>query len=47
LMSEPTLLCDVLIIERTAEYLGVVPGKLRSSLANTKATAGFSSSDRA
>ena len=41
-MSESTQLCDVLTIERTAECLGVVPGKVRISLANMKATAGFS-----
>jgi hypothetical protein len=46
-MSESTQLCDVLTIERTAEYLGTVPGELRYSLANLKPAAGFSLRDRA
>jgi hypothetical protein len=46
-MSESGQLCDVLTIERVADCLGVVPGEVRTSLANFKATAGFSSRYRA
>jgi hypothetical protein len=33
-MPEPTQLCSILSIERIAAYLGVVPGKVRTTLRN-------------